>query len=223
MLESIDRLHARVVGSRLLVVFTAVTRVLLALAFLPSGLVKASGHRFTLLPVTDPVGYFIDGFFSAAGYYRFVGISQLVAATLLLLPWTTPLGAMIYFPIIVNIFVITVSVNFGGTIVITGMMLLANIYLLCWDYDRWRDLLPRSVGERHLGLASTIGLGLAAVAGLGGVTQLHMARLRHLDMVTPALVVTGAAIVALAIAWFNVRPARSRSNLSNPTSPIADL
>jgi hypothetical protein len=60
---SLDRLHTRIVSSRVLVVFTAVTRVLLALAFLPSGLVKVLGHRFTTLPVTDPVGIFsMDSF-----------------------------------------------------------------------------------------------------------------------------------------------------------------
>lgn len=62
---AVDRLHARVVRSRLLVVFTAVTRVLLALAFMPSGLVKLLGQRFTTLPVTTPVGHFFDGFFAA--------------------------------------------------------------------------------------------------------------------------------------------------------------
>jgi hypothetical protein len=39
-LTAIDRLHARVTRSPLLVIFTALTRVMLALAFLPSGLVK---------------------------------------------------------------------------------------------------------------------------------------------------------------------------------------
>jgi hypothetical protein len=188
-------------------VFTAITRVLLALAFLPSGLVKAMGHRFTTLPVTDPVGYFFDGFFSAAGYYQFVGIAQLSAAALLLLPWTATLGAVIYFPIILNIFMITVSVGFRGTVVITGLMLLANTYLLCWDYDRWRELLPRRAGDRHLGLVSTIGLGIAAIAGFTGVMRLHMARLRHADMIPPALLVTAAAIAALAIVWLNLRSA----------------
>jgi hypothetical protein len=214
-IEAIDRLHARVVSSRLLVVFTAVTRVLLALAFLPSGLTKALGHRFTTLPVSDPVGYFFDGFFSAAGYYRFVGVAQLAAALLLLLPWTATLGALLYLPIIVNIFVITLSVNFGGTIVITGMMVLANIYLLCWDYDRWKDVLPRKVGSRQLGLASTLGLGISAMAGFGGVTQLHMARLRHQDMTTPAMFVAGSLVVALAIVWINlsVRPSGPRPEL----------
>jgi uncharacterized membrane protein YphA (DoxX/SURF4 family) len=119
-LQVLDRLHAWVVGSPLLRVFTAVTRVLLAMAFLPSGLTKALGRRFTTLPVTDPVGYFFDGFFSAPGYYRFVGVLQLVAAALLMIPRTAALGAVVYLPIILNIFVITVSVNFGGTILITG-------------------------------------------------------------------------------------------------------
>jgi hypothetical protein len=200
-IQTIDLLHARIVRTRVLVVFTGVTRVLLALAFLPSGLTKALGHRFTTLPVSDPVGYFFDGFFSASEYYRFVGFAQLTAALLLLLPWTATLGAFLYLPIIVNIFVITVSVNFGGTVMITGMMLLANLYLLLWDYDRWKDLLPRPVGPRHLGLLSTLGLGISAAVGFSGVVQLHMSRLRHQDMVRPALLVTGAAVVALVIVW----------------------
>ena len=207
MASSLDSLHARIVSSRFLAVFTTVTRVLLALAFVPSGLVKTLGRRFTTLPVTDPVGYFFDGFFSAAGYYQFVGIMQLTAAALLLLPWTATLGAVLYLPIIINIFVITVAVDFRGTQVITALMLVGNIYLLCWDYDRWKELLPRRAGGRHLGLGSTIGFALSASAGLGGVMQLHMARLRHEDMMVPALVVTGAAITALAIAWFNLRSA----------------
>ena len=209
-IQAVDRLHARIVRSRPLVVFTCVTRVLLALAFLPSGLTKALGHRFTTLPVTDPVGYFFDGFFSAAGYYRFVGFAQLTAALLLLLPWTATLGALLYLPIIVNIFVITVSVNFGGTIVVTGMMLLANIYLLCWDYDRLKDLLPRPVGKRQLGLLSTLGLGISAAAGFSGVTQVHLARIRHQDMMTPTFVVAAAAVVALAIVWINLSRRRSQ-------------
>src|SRR4030095_17042846 len=78
----IDRLHARAVRSRALVLCTAVTRVLLALAFLPSGLVKLMGERFTALPVTTPVGHFFDGFFAAPEFYRFVGAAQLSAAPL---------------------------------------------------------------------------------------------------------------------------------------------
>ena len=167
----LDRLHARAVETPLLVLFTAIVRVLLALAFVPSGLVKAIGHRFTLLPVTTPVGLFFEGFFQASGYYRFVGVMQLVAAALLLLPGTAPLGALLYLPIIVNIFAITIAVGFGSTILVAGLLLLGNIFLLCWDFDRWRGLLPSTTPtpRRHLGIFETWTLFAAATAGFVGV------------------------------------------------------
>src|SRR5262245_48049942 len=128
----LDAIHTNVVSNVRLRVFTAIVRVLLALAFTPSGLVKVLGHRFTLLPVSDPVGYFFDALFQAHGYYRFIGLCQLIAAALLLSPTTATLGAVIYFPIILNIFVITLSVDFGNTRLITGAMALGCLYLLFW-------------------------------------------------------------------------------------------
>jgi len=61
---------------------------------------------------------------------------QLLAALLLLIPRTTLLGAILYFPIILNIFIIVVSMGFKGTPYITGLMLFTNLYLLFWDYDK---------------------------------------------------------------------------------------
>jgi hypothetical protein len=63
------------------------------------------------------------------------------------IPRTATLGALMFFPLIVNIFVITVSLHFQGTPIITGLMLLANIYLLCWDYDKLKHLVTRRSGE----------------------------------------------------------------------------
>lgn len=45
-------------------------------------------------------------------------------------------GALVYFHHILNIFVIIVSVMFTGAPITKGLVLLANIYLLCRDYDR---------------------------------------------------------------------------------------
>ncbi|MHA0035587.1 hypothetical protein [Deinococcus sp. PESE-13] len=42
--------------TRIALPFTWVTRVLLWLAFVPSGMVKLLGQPFTVLPRTDPVG-----------------------------------------------------------------------------------------------------------------------------------------------------------------------
>ena len=59
----IDQLHTWATAQPALRVFTVCVRVLLALAFVPSGLVKILGEPFTTLPVSDPVGYFFAGFF----------------------------------------------------------------------------------------------------------------------------------------------------------------
>jgi uncharacterized membrane protein YphA (DoxX/SURF4 family) len=205
MPDRVDRLHAGMLRQRPLVVLAAVTRVLLALAFLPSGLVKLMGQRFTTLPATTPVGHFFDGFFAAPEFYRFVGAAQLTAAVLLLFPQTAALGAALYLPIVLNIFVITVAVEFRGTQAVTGLMLLANLLLLAWDYDRWKSLLPRDPGPRHLGAATTLGLLFAAGAGFLGVTRLHLARLRHAPLTPWALVVSAAAALALLIVWRSLR------------------
>ena len=66
--------------------FTSCTRVLLALGFLPSGLTKVLGHRFTLLSPDVPIGYFLEALYQAGFYWRFIGLCQFTAAILLLIP-----------------------------------------------------------------------------------------------------------------------------------------
>jgi hypothetical protein len=66
-----------------------------------------------------------------------------VTAVLLLIPRTALLGAIFYFPIILNICVLAYSVRFEGTR-ITTLMLLANMFLLAWDYPRLKSILPFS-------------------------------------------------------------------------------
>jgi uncharacterized membrane protein YphA (DoxX/SURF4 family) len=141
--QQLDRLHAAARRNRWLGRLAIVTRGLLALGFLPSGWTKLAGERFTRLPVEDPVGFFFEALYRTGWYWNFLGAAQLLAALLLVLPWTTTLGAVIYFPIIVNIFLLTLSMHFTGTPVITGLMLLGSLFLLCWDYDRLAPILRR--------------------------------------------------------------------------------
>jgi uncharacterized membrane protein YphA (DoxX/SURF4 family) len=139
--SALERAHARVRRERLLRIFTVVTRILLALGFTPSGITKALGNRFTILGLDSPVGFFFEAMYRTGFYWRFIGLCQLAAALLLLIPRTATIGALVYFPLIFNIFVITVALDFRGTPFITGLMLLANIYLLCWDYDKLKHLI----------------------------------------------------------------------------------
>ena len=63
-----------------------------------------------------------------------------MAALLILVPRTSFLGALVYFPIILNIFIIVTAMGFKGTPIVAGLMLLANLYLLFWDCERLKLL-----------------------------------------------------------------------------------
>jgi uncharacterized membrane protein YphA (DoxX/SURF4 family) len=121
--------------------FTWGTRLLLSFAFVPSGLKKLFGERFTNLSVDNSVGFFFEALYQSGWYWNFLGFMQLLVALLLLIPRTTFLAAIMYLPIIINILVIVVAMHFIGTPIIAGLMLLANIYLLFWDYNKLKKII----------------------------------------------------------------------------------
>jgi uncharacterized membrane protein YphA (DoxX/SURF4 family) len=141
LLANLDHLYDECKRNQWLRYFAVSCRVALALGFIPSGIVKVMGERFTALPSNHPLGHYFDALYLTGFYYRFIGVSQLTAALLLLIPRTTLLGAILYLPIIVNICVLTYATRFEGTRIAT-LMLLANLYLLCWDYARVKYVLP---------------------------------------------------------------------------------
>ena len=116
------------------------TRVLLAVGFIPTGMVKLVGRRFTGMSPESDIGNFFETLYRSGPYWRFLGLAQVVAGLLVLSRTTATLGALAFFAIMLNVFFITVSYDFRGTPFITGLMLLATVYLLLWDYDRLRGL-----------------------------------------------------------------------------------
>ena len=121
--------------------FAIFCRIALAASFIPTGYVKIMGERFTGLPPNNPLGHYFDALHLTGYYYTFIGIVQIITAVLLLIPRTALLGALVYFPIIVNICVLTYATRFDGTRLVT-MMVLASLFLLIWDYDRLKYILP---------------------------------------------------------------------------------
>jgi hypothetical protein len=87
------------------------------------------------------ISHLFETFTNAGLYWQFIGWSQIIAGLLLMTQKYSRLGAVVFFPIILNIFVITISYDFHGTPIITGLVLLANIYLLVWDYKALQFLL----------------------------------------------------------------------------------
>ena len=140
IIPALDRLHARVMSLPGLPLFTAATRALLAIGFLPSGYKKIIHERFTVLPLEHPVGFFFEALYRAGFWYDFIGWGQVIAAVLLLHPATALLGAVLYLPIITNIMVITVTMGFQGTGVVTTLMWLGAVYLVAQDWPRVRSI-----------------------------------------------------------------------------------
>lgn len=139
-MTKLDYFQSSIRKEKNLKVFTWFTRILLFLGFLPSGLKKLLGQRFTLIGIEDPIGFFFEALYRTGVYWNFLGLMQLTAGILLLLPRTSFLGALLYLPIIINILIIVIAMGFTGTPFIVGLMLLANIYLLFWDYDKVKRL-----------------------------------------------------------------------------------
>jgi len=151
LLAAFEREYGELRRNKWLRWFAIFCRITLAFGFIPAGIVKVTGERFTALPSNHPLGHYFDALLLTGFYYTFIGVAQLIAALLLLIPRTALMGATLYCPIILNIFVLTHATRFDGTRIVT-LMLLANLFLLIWDYDRLKYALPfyRPAEDRHV-------------------------------------------------------------------------
>lgn len=121
-----------------------ILRYLIGYAFIPSGMIKLMGMRFTFIPVTNPIGYFFDALYQSGIYWEFLGFCQLIAAFFLLTQRFAAIGALLFFSIISNVFLITLGINFGNTSYIAGLLWLASLFLLIWDYQKFSPLFKTS-------------------------------------------------------------------------------
>lgn len=207
----LDRLHAAARSNPALARLAVVSRVLLAIAFVPTGMVKLLGERFTSLPTTTTIGFFFEAMYRTGPFWRCIGLAQVVAGTLLLIPPLSTLGAVLFFPIMLNVFLITVSLRFQGTPFVTGMMLLASIFLLCWDYDRLKLVVFAPTARPAtpaLSFGSIERVGIA-ICGLAGITVLLVTRsMLPRSVLMPALA-TGVVGSLLVLAVWGRLFARS--------------
>ena len=126
-------------------IFIIYTRYLIGGAFVFSSIIKIKGKRFTTYSQEDaPLGsamHFFEVLYQTGGYWQFIGWAQVLAGFLLMTQRYAKLGAVINFPILLNVFVITISMDFGGTPLITGLMLAANLMLLIWHWGELKSLI----------------------------------------------------------------------------------
>lgn len=232
----LDGLHVQVRRVDAAQRLTLLIRTVLAAAFVAPGLTKVLGIEFA--PGIEPgslMGAYFRAFHAVGPYYTFVGAAQVVAGLLLLSRRTALLGAVLYFPTVLNIAVLTVATRFGvGTPVVTVLMTLGCLWLLLWDGHRlvpvlapgarlvperpvepavWDLLVPRSVGAET---AERRTLRLAYVLGLSGVLASTLAARGLLPLWAMRLglvAVAAAALLTLAgLAWSALGRLRARAS-----------
>lgn len=141
--STLDRLHSQTKRNSWLWIFSIFNRLALALGFIPAAIVKLIDERFASgLHANHPMGHYLEALHLTGYYYTFIGIVQLFAAIFLLIPRTATLGAFLYFPIILNICILTFATRFDGSMFTAPLMTLANLYILAWNYEKWKYILP---------------------------------------------------------------------------------
>ena len=128
--------------------FIIYTRYLIGAAFVFASVVKIQGKRFTTIDgINEPINsawHMFETLYQSGLWWKVMGLGQLIAGLLLMTQRYAKLGALMFLPIVANVFVITLSYDFRGTPVITGLMLVANIMLVLWDWDELKVLINKT-------------------------------------------------------------------------------
>lgn len=128
-------------------------RIFLGFVFFTAGMGKLThGHYFplTMFPMSlqkilEPYGLGLWG--------EFVAWSQVLIGFLLMSQRFATVGAIMSLPLILNIFVVTVSLGFMGTPYLNGFLIFLNLFLLAADYHKLKFLFLEDVSEfRHIRL-----------------------------------------------------------------------
>jgi uncharacterized membrane protein YphA (DoxX/SURF4 family) len=133
-------LYIRIRSNHYLNLFVILTRLLIGFAFIPSGLTKLLNERFTLISTDNPIGYYFEAMYQTGFYWQFIGFTQLLSTLLLMTQRFATLGSLIFLSVLTNIWLLTVSMEFKGTWIITSLMMLANLLLIIWDADKIKPL-----------------------------------------------------------------------------------
>ena len=121
-------------------ILTILVRYLLGMAFVWSSILKIRGIRFEPqsgenTPINS-ISHLLEAMYRSGFYWYFIGWGQFIAGLLIMSQIFSTLGAVVYFPIMLSIFILTTAFQSPGILTVTSLMLLANIYLLLWDWNR---------------------------------------------------------------------------------------
>lgn len=146
-----ERFLFRLKSIKIFQLFTIFVRYLLGSAFVWASILKIRGVRFTPqsaehAPINS-LPHLLEAMYRSGFYWHFIGWAQFTAGLLLMSQIFSTLGAVMYFPIMLSIFILTTYFQSPGILGVTSLMLIANIYLLLWDWNRLKFVVVGKPGE----------------------------------------------------------------------------
>lgn len=115
-------------------------RIVGGTVFIPSGLLKIQGKRFSYFCPEMYSGTFFNELHHTGFYWSFLGFCQLLTAFLLFSQRYTVLAALMFFSICTNIFIFTLSVSLVDKAIIMVFMMSVAVLLIAWDWKSFRLL-----------------------------------------------------------------------------------
>jgi hypothetical protein len=157
-------------------------RFALALGMMPYGISKLFGLQFQVgasiyaQPLGSAPGTILTwAFLGYSPVFQFVlGVSETVPSVLLLFARTRRLGALLLFPVVLNVVLFNYFLDlWPGTQFISSVLLALNVFLLLYDFRIYVDLLsrllarPEPIANRSLRIAAKVAAFAVPAAFLG--------------------------------------------------------
>lgn len=136
VLDRLARLHAHRAAN----LAVANLRIAIGFAYIPAGLKKVLGQPFTDPGNRGAFHDFLHAFLATGGFYRFVGVLQLVAAVLLMTQRRATLGAVLALPIATAIAGFCWSTARPPTVIVTTLIVVGLLGLIAWEPRAWLGL-----------------------------------------------------------------------------------
>lgn len=174
-------------------------RVFLGLIFLTGGLSKLMPFPNLMGPVwlEEELAKYGLGLFA-----RFIACTQIITGVLLLTRRFALIGAILLFPMLINIMVITISLQWSGTPYVVAVFLLQNSILLINDYPKLKALISEDTGTLQLLQVKRKNI-KADIMLLTGCTLLTTGAALYNSSFIGGIIIVGAGAGLLFMAAFN--------------------
>lgn len=116
-------------------------RFIVGTVFIPSGLLKIQGKRFSDICPEMYNSIFFQELHQTGIYWNFLGFCQLLTAFLLFSQRYTALAALMFCSICTNIFIFTISTSLTDKVIIMIFMMTSAVLLILWDWSKIKPLL----------------------------------------------------------------------------------